>query len=62
LLITAALGGPIHDTPSPEPAEIRAGPPSGPLTIRAVIEAERKILASCLTKPGLHTENHRHPG
>src|SRR5206468_3160795 len=53
-LITAALGGPIHDTPSPEPAEIRTGPLSGPLTIRAVLEAERELLASSLANPALH--------
>lgn len=55
-LIAAALGGPVHDSPSPEPAEIRPGPPSGPLTIRAVIEAERELLASCLTNPALTTQ------
>jgi replicative DNA helicase len=52
-LIIAALGGSFHDTPSPEPVEIRHEPPSGPLTIRAVIEAERELLASCLTNPAL---------
>jgi DnaB helicase-like protein len=60
-LITAALGGPTHNTPGQqcaevEPAEIRTGPPSGPLTIRVVIEAERELLTSCLTNPGLHAE------
>ena len=30
--------------------------PSGPLTIRAVLEAERELLASCLTNPTLHAE------
>lgn len=52
-LIIAALGGPIDDTPSPEPVESRHEPPSGPLTIRAVLEAERELLASCLTNPAL---------
>jgi hypothetical protein len=55
-LITAALGGPIQDTPEPEPAESRHGPASGPLTIRAVLEAERELLASCLTNPAVHAE------
>lgn len=60
-LITAALGGPIHDTPGQqsagvEPAGIWPGPHSGPLTIRAVLEAEREILASCLTNPALRAE------
>jgi hypothetical protein len=53
-LIAAALGGPTPDTSGPEPAEIRPGPPSGPLTIRAVLEAERELFASCLTNPALH--------
>jgi replicative DNA helicase len=60
-LITAALGGPTLDTPVPEragvePAGSWPGPPSGPLTIRAVLEAERELLASCLTNPTLHAE------
>jgi replicative DNA helicase len=52
-LIIAALGGPTQDTPAAEPVEIRHQLPSGPLTIRAVIEAERELLASCLTNPAL---------
>jgi replicative DNA helicase len=60
-LITAALGGPTHDTPVQkrdgiEPAGIWPGAPSGPLTIRAVLEAERELLTSCLTNPALHAE------
>jgi len=55
-LISAALGGSVQDTPASEPFEIRQGPASGPLTIRAVLEAEREILASCLTNPALHAE------
>ncbi|HEX6404919.1 MAG TPA: DnaB-like helicase N-terminal domain-containing protein [Pseudonocardiaceae bacterium] len=60
-LITAALGGPIQDTPSQECAGIEPvgswlGAPSGPLTIRAVLEAERELLTSCLTNPALHAE------
>jgi len=60
-LITAVLGGPTRDTPGQERAGIEPagswpGPPSGPLTIRAVLEAERELLASCLTNPTLHAE------
>ncbi|MGH3826256.1 MAG: DnaB-like helicase N-terminal domain-containing protein [Pseudonocardiaceae bacterium] len=55
-LITAVLGGPVHDPPAPEPAEIRSGPPAPPLTTRAVIEAEREVLATCLTDPTLRAE------
>jgi replicative DNA helicase len=60
-LITAALGGPTHDAPGQqsagiEPAGSWPGPPSGPLTIRAVLEAERELLGSCLTNPALHAE------
>ena len=60
-LITAALGGPTHDTPGQEragidPAGSWPGAASGPLTIRAVLEAERELLARCLTNPGLHAE------
>ncbi|MGH3869782.1 MAG: DnaB-like helicase N-terminal domain-containing protein [Pseudonocardiaceae bacterium] len=54
-LITAVLGGgPAQDPPAPEPAlepaGIRPGPPAPPLTTRAVIEAEREVLAACLTE------------
>lgn len=60
-LITAALGGPTRDTPGQECARIEPTgswpeAPSGPLTIRAVLEAERELLASCLTHPALHAE------
>jgi replicative DNA helicase len=50
-LITAALGGLVHDPPAlPDPG-IRPGPPGVPLTTRAVIEAEREVLTACLTDP-----------
>lgn len=50
-LITAVLGGPVPDVPPLEPDTLRLGPPVPPLTTRAVIEAEREILATCLTDP-----------
>jgi replicative DNA helicase len=55
-LIVAALGGSLQDAPASEPVEIRHELLSGPLTIRAVIEAERELLASCLTNPALTAE------
>jgi hypothetical protein len=55
-LITAALSGPVPDTlPADEQpwdlAGIWPGPPTPPLTTRAVIEAEREVLTACLTDP-----------
>lgn len=60
-LIIAALGGPTHDTPVQdragiEPAGVWPGPPSGPLTVRAVLEAECEVVASCLTNPAIYAE------
>jgi hypothetical protein len=57
-LITTTLDGPVPDTlPAGEQpqdlAGIWPGPPTPPLTTRAVIEAEREVLTACLTDPNI---------
>jgi replicative DNA helicase len=55
-LFTAVLGGLVHDAPEFPEIGIRSGPPGPPLSTRAVIEAEREVLASCLTDPAVRAE------
>jgi replicative DNA helicase len=55
-LITAALGGLVQDTPEFQDLGLRPGPPGPPMSTRAVIEAEREVLASCLSDPAVRAE------
>ncbi|MGH3673273.1 MAG: DnaB-like helicase N-terminal domain-containing protein, partial [Pseudonocardiaceae bacterium] len=61
-LIAAALGGTLTPTTRPiatqagDPTEITTDTPAAPLTTRAVIQAEREVLTTCLTNPQIRTE------
>lgn len=56
-VITAALSGPVPDAPAVGFETTWPGPPLPPLTTRAILDAEREVLATCLlTGPSLRAK------